>query len=237
MMILRRSADRGHAVHGWLDSYHSFSFANYYDPDWMGFGPLRVINEDRIEGSKGFDPHHHSDMEILTYVLSGALEHRDSLGNGSVIEPNKIQYMSAGSGITHSEFNPTPSPVHLLQIWIEPNIYGAPPTYQEQTLKPIPSNTLDLIVSGDGRHQSVPIRQDADLYRGLFTKDASVEFTTKPHHTQWIQVIHGDLLVQNTLLSQGDACGISKEKAFSLTARTDVHFLLFEFSESTPERR
>ena len=230
MMILRRSHERGHVMHGWLDTYHTFSFAHYYDPDWMGFGPLRVINEDRIQGKAGFGEHFHDNMEILTYVLSGELAHRDSLGNGSTIHPGEIQYMSAGTGIMHSETNPGEVATHLLQIWIEPSVYGEKPRYQDKKLGQAESGKLELLVSGDGRAGSIAIRQDADVYRGIFAPGTSVTFQGRANRVQWIQVISGDLKVKDTALSPGDACGLQDEIDIALTTNSEAHFLLFDLA-------
>lgn len=228
MPLLRPSSSRGHAQHGWLDTWHSFSFANYYDPDWMGFGPLRVINEDRIEGNKGFGDHGHSDMEILTYVIEGALEHRDSLGSGSVIHPEEIQYMSAGTGIIHSEFNPKEVAVHVLQIWIEPNEYHAAPRYQEKKLEAAPSNQLQLLASSDGREESIAIRANADVYRGVMKVGDEVTFTPRTERKQWIQIISGELMANDTALHPGDGCGFEDESKLLLKAIETVHFLFFD---------
>ncbi len=194
----------------------------------MGFGALRVINEDRIAGTQGFGEHSHSDMEILTYVIEGELQHRDSMGNGSIIRPNEIQYMSAGSGVSHSEFNPGEEAVHLLQIWIEPNVYGAVPRYQEQKLQPAQLEGLELIVSGDGREGSVAIRQEADVYRGKFVAGKKFEFVSREKRIQWVQNISGELNVGEQKLQAGDACGVRDEKGFLLAAGTDAHFLVFD---------
>ncbi|MFZ2804173.1 MAG: pirin family protein [Patescibacteria group bacterium] len=230
MLHVRRSADRGHFQHGWLDTFHTFSFAGYYDPDWMGFGALRVINEDTIAAKRGFDEHSHEDMEILTYVIEGALEHRDNLGNGSVIHPNQIQYMSAGTGIQHSEFNPADEPVHLLQIWIEPNMEHAEPRYEEKELPGTKPGELQLIASADGRDGSVAIRQAADVYLAKFMAGDSAIFHIVLGRKQWIQVISGELGVGPELLKGGDACEIESEGDFALHANQPSHFLLFDLA-------
>src|SRR5215831_20799928 len=176
MSEIRRSAERGLAEHGWLKSFHTFSFADYYDPKHMGFGPLRVINEDRVRPGAGFDTHGHRDMEIISYVLEGALAHKDSIGTGSVIRPGDVQRMSAGSGIRHSEYNPsTDDPVHFLQIWLLPDEEGLTPSYEQKTFTDSEKrNRLRLVASRDGRAGSVRIHQDADLYASLLDKDAAV---------------------------------------------------------------
>ena len=230
MITHRPSQARGHVEHGWLNTYHTFSFAHYYDPDWMGFGPLRVINEDRIEAHQGFGEHFHSDMEILTYVIEGSLEHKDSLGNGSVIHPNEIQYMSAGTGIMHSEFNPGDQPVHLLQIWIEPRVAHVAPQYAEKQLQPKGSSLLELIASGDGRDASVHIRQDADVYRSILSAGVSVTHYTNDERAVWLQLITGTLQVNNLTLRAGDGCSITHEQELLLRADTDCHFLLFDMA-------
>ena len=230
MLIFRPSHERGHVVHGWLDTYHTFSFARYYDPRWMGFGPLRVINEDHIQGKTGFGEHFHDNMEILTYVMSGELAHRDSLGNGSTIHSNEIQYMSAGTGIMHSEMNPGEVTTHLLQIWIEPNAYGEAPRYQDKKLGRAESGKLELLASGDGRAGSIVIRQDADVYRGVFAPGTSVGFNGRTQRAQWIQVISGGLNVNGTALSTGDACGLQNETEITLAATSEAHVLLFDLT-------
>ena len=167
MMNIRKADERGHANHGWLDTYHTFSFADYYDPQWMGYRSLRVINDDLVMPGMGFGTHPHRDMEIITYILSGALEHKDSMGNGRVIKPGEVQYMAAGSGVTHSEFNPSKNEaVHLLQIWIQPDSRGVKPRYAEKSITDAPAGTLNLITSKTGRDGSIAIHQDADLWVG-----------------------------------------------------------------------
>jgi len=228
ILRIRRSADRGHFDHGWLNTFHTFSFADYYDPDWMGFGALRVINQDLIAAKQGFGEHSHQDMEILTYFLEGRLEHRDSLGNGSIIRPNQIQYMSAGTGITHSEFNPSDAPVYLLQIWIEPNEYHAVPRYAEKELGEPTIGKLQLIASNDGREGSVAIRQNADVYRGIFGEQDEQTLSVGVGHRQWIQLISGELRVGSETLQMGDGCGIEGETSLSLHAVASSHFLVFD---------
>jgi redox-sensitive bicupin YhaK (pirin superfamily) len=206
MTELRRGAERGHANHGWLDSYHSFSFADYYDPRHMGFGPLRVINEDRVQPGKGFGTHGHRDMEILSYVLEGALGHQDSMGNGSTIVPGDVQRMSAGSGVRHSEFNHEKAGVtHFLQIWIEPNVTGIPPSYEQKHFGPEEKRgRLRLIASSDGREGSVKIHQEALVYAGLFdgTESATYELT---RGKGYVHVARGRVTVNGHVLAAGDA--------------------------------
>jgi redox-sensitive bicupin YhaK (pirin superfamily) len=206
MSELRRSAERGHANHGWLDSYHSFSFADYYDPQNMGFGPLRVINEDRVQAGKGFGTHGHRDMEIITYVLEGSLGHNDSIGNGSTIVPGDVQRMSAGSGVRHSEFNHEKQGVtHFLQIWIEPNEIGIPPSYEQKHFKPEEKRgRLRLIASPDGRDGSVTIHQDALLYAGLFDGAESARYELQ-NEKGYVHVARGRIIVNGQALEAGDA--------------------------------
>ena len=206
MTELRRSAERGHANHGWLDSYHSFSFADYYDAQHMGFGPLRVINEDRVQPGQGFGTHGHRDMEIITYVLEGALGHKDSIGNGSTIVPGDVQRMSAGSGVRHSEYNYEKAGVtHFLQIWIEPSVTGIPPSYEQKHFKAEERRgRLRLIASPDGRDGSVTIHQDTLVYAGLFDgKDAARYELTR--QKGYVHVARGKISVNGHALEAGDA--------------------------------
>jgi redox-sensitive bicupin YhaK (pirin superfamily) len=207
MTELRRSAERGHANHGWLDSYHSFSFADYHDPRHMGFGPLRVINEDRVQPGSGFGTHGHRDMEIITYVLEGALGHKDSIGNGSTIVPGDVQRMSAGSGVRHSEFNHEKSGVtHFLQIWIEPDVDGIAPSYEQKHFKPEDKRgRLRLIASPDGREGSVTIHQDALLYAGLFDGVEAAKYDLKKNRNGYVHVARGKITVNGHVLDAGDA--------------------------------
>jgi len=206
MTELRRSAERGHADHGWLDSYHSFSFAGYQDPRHMGFGPLRVINEDRVQPGKGFGTHGHRDMEIISYVLEGALGHQDSMGNGSTIVPGDVQRMSAGSGVRHSEFNHEKQGVtHFLQIWIEPNVSGMPPSYEQKHFTPADKRgRLRLIASPDARDGSVKIHQDALVYAGLFDGRENATHVVK-NERAYVHVARGRVTVNGHVLNAGDA--------------------------------
>src|SRR5688500_2962654 len=206
MTQLRRSTERGHANHGWLDSYHSFSFADYYDPQHMGFGPLRVINEDRVQPGSGFGTHGHRDMEIISYVLEGALGHKDSMGTGSTIVPGDVQRMSAGSGVRHSEFNHDKSAItHFLQIWIEPNVTGIQPSYEQKHFKPEEKRgRLRLIASPDGREGSVTIHQDALLYAGLFDGAESARYELQ-NEKGYVHVARGRIIVNGQALEAGDA--------------------------------
>lgn len=216
---LRPAAERGVANFGWLHSHHTFSFGQYYDPQFMGFGPLRVINEDRVAPSGGFDTHGHQDMEIVTYVLSGALEHRDSLGNGSIIRPGDVQRMTAGTGIRHSEFNASSSePVHLLQIWIRPAVLGLTPSYEQQYF-PLEARRgqLRLIGSSDGREGSVVIHQDVNLYATVLAEGETVTLNTQAARKLWVQVAQGALQVNGQVLQTGDGLSLSGAGALSLT--------------------
>ena len=230
MLIHRKASERGHADFGWLDSHHSFSFGQYYDPSHMGFGALRVINDDRVAGGGGFDTHGHKDMEILSYVLEGGLAHRDSLGSGSVIRPGDIQIMSAGTGIRHSEFNASEhDPVHFLQIWIIPEKQGLQPTYAEQHFPEAERrNRLRLIASSDGRDGSLKIRQDAAIHASVLEAGASLSHSLKPGRRYWLQVAAGALAVNGHALVEGDGLALVKEDNLAITARTKSEFLLFD---------
>lgn len=216
---LRPAAERGVANFGWLHSHHTFSFGQYYDPQFMGFGPLRVINEDWVAPSGGFDTHGHQDMEIVTYVLSGALEHRDSLGNGSIIRPGDVQRMTAGTGIRHSEFNASSSePVHLLQIWIRPAVLGLTPSYEQQyfSLEDRRGQLL-LIGSSDGREGSVVIHQDVNLYAAVLAEAETATLNTHANRKLWVQVAQGALQINNQILQAGDGLSLSETDTLSLT--------------------
>src|SRR4051794_27895680 len=213
MIETRFGQERGHARHGWLDSFHSFSFADYHDPRHMGFGPLRVINEDRVQPGKGFGAHSHRDMEIISYVLEGGLAHRDSMGNGSVIKPGDVQRMSAGTGVTHSEFNASDQePVHFLQIWIEPDRRGMAPSYEEKRFDADSKRgRLRLIASPDAAEGSVTIHQDARVYAGLFDGAESAALELAPGRRAYVHVIGGDIEANGHPLAAGDALKISGE--------------------------
>jgi redox-sensitive bicupin YhaK (pirin superfamily) len=231
MMTLRKANERGHANHGWLDSHFTFSFADYHDPKHMGFRSLRVINDDIIHGGGGFGMHPHRDMEIITVVLSGALEHKDSMGNGSIIRPGQVQYMAAGTGVLHSEFNPSPSePTHLLQIWILPDKKGAKPNYAEKSFAKAPTGKLNLIVSKAGRDGSIPINQDADLFVGKFNGGENVTHQLKPGRHAWLHVAEGELTVNGQKLSAGDAMALSDESELKLAAAKPAQVLLFDLN-------
>ncbi len=228
-LITRPSAARGHADHGWLESYHSFSFAGYFDPAYMGFGVLRVINEDRVAGGAGFDTHGHRDMEIISYVLSGELAHRDSMGHGAVIRPGDVQVMSAGTGIRHSEFNNSPdAEVHFLQIWITPSKMGVAPRYdQTQFDADARRNRLCLIVSADGRDGSLMIHQDAQIFASLLDEGRTVSHAIQGRRS-WLQVINGSVEALGQKLSRGDGAAIEREDVVALRALQDSHILLFD---------
>ncbi|MBK8534005.1 MAG: pirin family protein [Candidatus Competibacteraceae bacterium] len=232
MSILRAAAERGRANHGWLDSAHSFSFSSYYDPQHMGFGPLRVINDDRIIPGAGFDTHGHQDMEIVSYVLEGALAHRDSLGTGSVIRPGDVQRMSAGTGIQHSEFNPSQTdPVHFLQIWIIPDRAGYPPSYEQKYFGAAEKRgRLCLVASCEGRAGSVTLHQDVDLYAALLDGEDVTEFDLREGRLAWIQVAQGEMCVNGQLLSEGDGLAIDESGWLRLEGAQTAEVLLFDMS-------
>ncbi len=230
MITLRKSEERGHLNFSWLDTFHTFSFGEYHDAAHMGFRSLRVINEDRIEPGKGFGTHPHRDMEIVTYVLRGALEHRDSMGNGSVIKPGDVQRMSAGTGVTHSEFNGSDSEqVHLLQIWILPNKAGLTPSYEQKNFSSASKEgKFKLIASNDGREGSVLLHQDVSLYASLFKKGEKREFHLEAQRFAWIQVMSGELQLGAHLLKAGDGAAVEKEKNLLFEAKEDSEILLFD---------
>ena len=231
-LVLRPSLERGHANHGWLDTRHTFSFASYYDPRHMGFRGLRVINEDHIAGGGGFPMHPHRDMEIVTYVLAGALEHKDSLGNGGVIRPGEVQRMSAGTGIRHSEFNPARrDDVHLLQIWIEPDVRGVTPGYA-QTVFPAPDRTgrLRLVASPDGREGSLSIRTDTNLYASILEPGNALAYANPKGRHVWLQVARGRLRVNGQTLVAGDGAAVSAAGALEMAALDPSEILLFDLA-------
>jgi len=230
-MNLRRSSERGHANHGWLDSYHSFSFADYDDPRWRGFRSLRVINDDLVMPGKGFGMHPHRDMEILTYVLSGSLEHRDSMGNQRVLLPGDVQYMAAGSGVRHSEFNPsTEEAVHFLQIWIEPEVKGVAPRYEERSLAGAAAGSLSLVASKGGRDGSVAIHQDADLWIAKLGAGGEATHKVPPGRHLWIQVAEGRLSLNGTELGPGDAAWLEGAARTKFSAIKPSQVLIFDLS-------
>jgi len=231
-MIVRTGAERGHFDHGWLDTYHTFSFASYHDPRHMGFRSLRVINEDRVQPGEGFGTHAHRDMEILTWVLEGALEHKDSMGNGSIIRPGDIQRMSAGTGVTHSEFNPSrEEPVHLLQIWLLPRQRGLAPGYEEKRFAPeTRRGDFRLIAARDGRDGAVTIHQDADLWTALLEPSASVRHAFETGRHAWLHVAVGTVTANGVKLRAGDGAALSDEQAIEVTASDRAEILLFDLN-------
>ncbi|MES1022951.1 pirin family protein [Gloeocapsa sp. BRSZ] len=232
MITLRPASDRGHANHGWLDTYHTFSFANYYDPDHMGFRALRVINEDRVHPGRGFGAHGHRDMEIITYVLEGALEHKDSLGNGAIITPGEVQRMSAGTGIVHSEFNPSKTDsVHLLQIWIVPNQQGLEPSY-EQRMFPLAErqSQLRLIASSDARDGAVKIHQDVDLYSSVLQAGDRLSYQLQPNRYGWLQVARGAVNLNGHGLQAGDGVAINEAELLKINTDSGAEILLFDLA-------
>ncbi|MGA7779332.1 MAG: pirin family protein [Paraburkholderia sp.] len=230
MIEIRRSAERGHANHGWLDSYHSFSFADYYDPEHMHFGPLRVINEDRIAGGQGFGTHGHRDMEIVTYVLDGALAHRDSMGNGSTIRHGDVQRMSAGTGVMHSEFNASPDEeVHLLQIWVLPQRAGNPPGYEEKRFDAADKRgRLRIVASPDGRDGSVTIHSDASIYAALIDGAEQAALPLQAGRRAYVHVARGALTVNGEALGAGDAAMITDADQVTLEKAAAAEVLVFE---------
>lgn len=231
MLTLRPSTERGHANHGWLDSYHTFSFANYYNPQHMGFRSLRVINDDRIAPGAGFGAHSHRDMEIITYVLEGSLEHKDSLGTGAVITPGEAQQMSAGTGITHSEFNHSQTePVHLLQIWIIPDRQGLTPSYDQRAF-PLSEKQgkLRLIAAKDGRQEAVTIHQDVDLYAAVLRPGDRVSHALKPERYAWLQVALGGVTVNSHTLKPGDGVAVAGEP-LEISTDSGAEVLLFDLA-------
>ena len=231
MMKIRRAEERGQADLGWLNTHYTFSFANYYDPDHMGFRALRVINDDVVAPGNGFGMHGHRDMEIITYVLSGQLEHKDSMKNGRIIRPGEFQYMAAGTGVMHSEFNPSKSdPVHLLQIWIVPEKAGLKPQYAERTGNQLPSGRLNLVASKAGRDGSIAINQDTDLYLAKLNPGNSVNHTLSPQRHAWVHVAEGEVELNGEKLRGGDGVEISKEKALRLGAKTPAQILVFDMN-------
>ena len=231
MKTIRKSNERGHAQHGWLDSYHTFSFADYYDPKWIHFRTLRVINDDLIMPGMGFGTHPHRDMEIISFVLAGELQHRDSMGNGRVIKPGEFQYMAAGSGVQHSEFNPSKTEAtRLLQIWIMPDEKGVKPRYAERNFTQAETGKLHLVASKTGRDGSMEIHQDADLLLGKLEPGQSVKHTFGKDRHAWIHVAEGEVNINGTKLSGGDAVALSDEKQVEIAATKTSQVLLFDLN-------
>jgi redox-sensitive bicupin YhaK (pirin superfamily) len=230
MITVRPSRERGHANHGWLDSHHTFSFADYHDAKHMGFRSLRVINEDRVEPGRGFGTHPHRDMEIISYVLDGALEHKDSLGTGSVIRPGDVQRMTAGTGVLHSEFNPSKSEgAHFLQIWIMPEKAQLAPSYEQKNF-PVEDrkNRLRLIASPDGREGAVTVHQDAALHAGVLDAGTKLRHPIGPGRHAWVQVARGAITVDGHELGQGDGASVSDQEAIGIEAREPSEVLVFD---------
>ena len=230
MLTVRKAEERGHANHGWLDTYHTFSFADYQDMRYMGFGPLRVINDDTVKPGQGFGTHGHRDMEIITYVLDGALEHKDSMGNGSIIRPGNVQRMSAGTGVRHSEFNPSRDEgVHFLQIWIEPKITGVKPGYEEKQFGPAEKKgQLRLIASRDGREGSVTIHQDAAIYASMLDGKDAVTHRLAQGRRAYVHVARGAVKVNGTALKDGDGARVENESSIELKDAREAEVLLFD---------
>ena len=230
MLQIRHSEERGAANHGWLNSHHSFSFGSYHDPKHMGFGPLLVINEDRVTPGQGFGTHGHRDMEIISYVLDGALEHKDSMGTGSVLHYGDVQRMSAGSGVRHSEFNHSQTDgLHFLQIWIQPNVTGIAPSYEEKHFSPeTKQGKLRLVASSDGRQGSVLILQNASIYASIMKEGDALEHALDEGRTAYVHLIRGSLVVNGTPLKAGDALKLTQEARVTLANAEDAEFLLFD---------
>jgi len=230
MLAIRKADDRGHANHGWLDSHHTFSFGSYYDPRHMGVSNLRVINDDTVALGGGFATHGHSDMEIISYVLEGALEHKDSMGNGSVIRPGDVQRMSAGTGVTHSEYNHSKSePVHFLQIWLQPNAMGLEPSYDQRHF-PVEDRRgrWELLVSPDGRNGSIATHQDALMFGTLLATGEALEYRFDADRQGYLHLARGQLRVGNVTLNQGDGLTIQKQELLELEGIEDAEVLLFD---------
>lgn len=230
MLTIRRSNDRGLAEHGWLKSRHTFSFADYYDPQHLGFGPLRVINEDRIAGGTGFDTHPHNNMEIISYVVSGGLRHRDSMGNVTVIKPGDVQRMSAGSGVSHSEYNDEKDKeTHFFQIWITPNERGVQPGYgQKSFLSELASQKLTHVISKDGKSGSISIHQDADMYIAKLKKSEDLDFDLPVTRRLWIQIVKGEVSINGEKLQVGDAASTQDIDKVSIKASEESEMIIFE---------
>ena len=230
MIDIRRAAERGRSAHGWLDSFHSFSFADYYDPAQMGYGPLRVINDDTVQAGRGFGTHGHRDMEILSYVLDGQLAHKDNMGNGSTIVEGDVQRMSAGRGIMHSEYNPSPDrPVHFLQIWIEPDTTGLRPSYEQKRIdQAAKRGRLALIVSPDGRDGSVTVHQDAYVYAGLFNAAERATHEVEQARRAYVHVARGRIALGDTVLSAGDGARIEGPARIEIGDGDAAEVLVFD---------
>lgn len=229
MVQLRRANERGHAKHDWLDTYHTFSFADYHDPKYMGYSALRVINEDVIEAGAGFPTHSHLDMEILTFVIEGALEHKDSMGNTSIIKPGEVQYMSAGTGVSHSEFNHfKDKQTKLLQMWVMPDKSGYAPTYDQKSFADsFGCYDLVLVASGSGKSNSIKVRQDIDMFVGHANQDTEVRHLTQTTRKAWLQMVAGEIEVNGNKMGAGDGAAISEVQAIDISAKKGAEFILF----------
>lgn len=231
MITIRKSEERGHANHGWLDTYHSFSFATYFDPKHTKFRALRVINEDWVKGGKGFGTHPHENMEIVTYIIDGELEHRDSMGNGSVIRPGELQRMTAGTGVTHSEFNPSDKNTHLLQIWIYPESIGLTPSYEQRAFPSLREpNSLTLLASHGGRDGSLTIHQDIEILGGRIEAGKEIEYPISTNRHAWVQMVKGQLDINGISLKAGDGAAVSNEKLLTFSSKDHSEFLLFNLA-------
>ena len=232
MLQVRKARERGHAHHGWLDTWHTFSFASYQDPQHVRFRALRVMNEDIVAPGQGFGTHPHNDMEIVTYVLSGALEHKDSMGNGEVLRPGEFQRMTAGTGITHSEFNPSATePTHLYQIWLFPERKGLTPGYEQKSVSAAGRhNELRLVASREGVQDSLKIHTDAAIYLAQLNENGSVDFTITPGRYVWLQVLSGSVSVNGMVLSQSDGVAVSGEELLTITGTQDSEVMLFDLA-------
>ncbi|MFM9901677.1 MAG: pirin family protein [Polaromonas sp.] len=232
MITLRKSSERGYADHGWLKSFHTFSFAGYHDAAHMGFGNLRVINEDRVAAGRGFGTHGHRDMEIISYVMSGELAHKDSMGNVKGIPPGDVQRMSAGTGVQHSEFNHAEGQTtHFLQIWIQPNVTGIPPSYEQKTIPDVDKRgALRLVASPDGALDSVTLHADARLYAGLFNGEEAAKLALSPQRKTWVQMVRGQLDVNGHTLQAGDGAAIEAEGTLQLSGGQDAEVLVFDLA-------
>jgi quercetin 2,3-dioxygenase len=231
MIKVRRANERGHADHGWLNSYHTFSFANYYDPQHVGFRSLRVINEDRVQGGEGFGTHPHNDFEIISYVISGALKHQDSMGHTAVMKAGDVQRISAGTGIEHSEYNNSPTePVHFLQIWLLPSRKGFFPSYAQQSFANAPNDALTLVCSPDGGNKSIKINQDVNLFIGKLAANGKIIHPMRAQRHAWIQLIEGDLDLNGKKLSSGDGASLDDENEIQFESAKGAHFLLFDLN-------
>lgn len=230
MKTVRKAQDRGHANFGWLNSHHSFSFGRYHDPNHMGFRALRVINDDHVTAGAGFGEHPHDNMEIISYVVDGELEHRDSMGTGSVIKPGDVQLMSAGTGVTHSEFNGSKDrPVHFLQIWLPPSKQGLTPSYQQQHFDHVTrSNKLALLVSPNGRDESLTIHRDVRIFGGLLEAQARAHIELAEGRYAWVQVVRGSIKVDDVTLAQGDGLAITQEDLLTFEGINSSEFLVFD---------